>query len=80
MVMAFINHHGGIHFPSLCRLALDLWEWCLQRQTHLSASLILGEDNLLADFLSRGKFLPSEWMLKSFVLQDLLFVLLLFRR
>ena len=66
-VVAYINHQGGTHSPSLCRLALDLWHWCLQRQIHLSASHIPGEDNLLADFLSRGKFLPSEWMLDSSV-------------
>ena len=66
-VVAYINHQGGTHSPSLCRLALDLWHWCLQRRIHLSASHIPGEDNLLADFLSRGKFLPSEWMLDSSV-------------
>ena len=62
-VVAYINHQGGTHSQSLCRLALDLWEWCLPRGIHLSASHIPGEENLLADFLSRGKFLPSEWML-----------------
>ena len=28
-----------------------------------------GEDRLLADFLSRGKFLPSEWTLNHSVFQ-----------
>ena len=74
-VVSYINHQGGTHSPSLCRLAIDLWEWCLPRQIHLSASHIPGEDNLLADFLSRGRFLPSEWMLKTSVFQSICQVL-----
>ena len=31
-VVSFINHQGGTHSLSLCRLALDLWEWCLRRR------------------------------------------------
>ena len=64
-VVAYINHQGGTHSPSLCRLALELWEWCLPRQVHLSAIHIPGEENFLADFLSRGSSLPTEWMLKK---------------
>ena len=60
-VVSYINQ-GGTHSPSLCRLAIDLWDWCLPRQIHLSASHIPGEDYLFTDFLSRGRFLPSEWM------------------
>ena len=69
-VVSYINHQGGTHSPSLCLLALEVWEWCLLRRVHLLASHIPGEDNLLADFLSRGKFLPSEWMLKTSVFLD----------
>ena len=74
-VVAYINHQGGTHSPSLCRLALDLWGWCLPRQIHLVASHIPGQENLLADFLSRGKFLPSEWKLKTSVFQRICQVL-----
>ena len=51
--------------PSLCFLVIELWEWCIQRGIHLSAAHIRGEDNLVADFLSRGKFLSSEWTLND---------------
>ena len=59
-VVSYINHQGGTHSPSLCRLAVDLRSWCLPCQIHLSASHISGEDILLADILSRGRFVPSE--------------------
>ena len=55
-VVSFINHQGGTHSSSLCRLALDLWEWCLQRKIFLQAAHIPGEENIVADFLSRGKY------------------------
>ena len=68
-VVSYINRQGGTHSPSLCNLTLDLWDWCRERGIHLSASHVPGEDNLLADFLSRGKFLPSEWTLNHSVFQ-----------
>ena len=42
-------------------------EWCIQRGIHLSAAHIPGEDNLVADLLSRGKYLPSEWTLNPLI-------------
>ena len=74
-VVSYINFQGGTHSPSLCLLALELWEWCIQRGIHLSAAHIPGEDNLVADFLSRGKYLPSEWTLNPFVFQRICQVL-----
>merc|ERR1712002_391148 len=61
----------GTHSPSLCRLTIGLWDWCLLRQIYLSAFHFPGEDYLLADFLSRGRFLPSEWMFKTSVFQSI---------
>ena len=70
-VVSFINYQGGTHSSSLCRLALDLWEWCHQRKIFLQAAHIPGEDNIVADFLSRGKYLPSEWVLKRSVFRKI---------
>ena len=60
-VVSYINRQGGTgtHSPSLCNLTLDLWDWCRERGIHLSASHVPGEDNLLADFLSRAKEVPA---------------------
>ena len=62
-VESYIFHQGGTHSFSLCQLALDLLRWYRQRKILLSASHIVGDQNLVADFLSRGNFLPSEWTL-----------------
>ena len=56
-VVSFIIYQGGTHSLSLCRLALDLWEWCLRRRIFLHAAHIPGEEYIVADFLSRGKYL-----------------------
>ena len=53
-VVSFIIFQGGILSLSLCRLALDLWEWCLRRRIFLHAAHIPGEEYFVADFLSRG--------------------------
>ena len=66
-VVAYINHQGGTHSFSLCQLALDLWFWCLHREISLLSVHLPGEHNLVADFLSRGRFLPSEWTLNPSV-------------
>ena len=74
-VVSYINYQGGTHSPSLCFLTIELWEWCIRRGIHLSAAHIPGEDNLVADFLSRGKFLPSEWTLNPLIFQRICQVL-----
>ena len=74
-VVSYIYFQGGTHSLSLCLLAIELWDWCIQRGIHLSAAHIPGEDNLVADFLSRGKFLPSEWTLNPLIFQKICQVL-----
>ena len=46
-VVSYIKFQGGTHSLSLCRLASELWEWCLLRGIHLLAAHIPGEDNLV---------------------------------
>ena len=72
-VVSYINFQGGTHSPSLCLLAIEFWEWCFQRGIYFSAAHFPGEDNLVADFLSRGKFLPSVWTLNPLIFQKICF-------
>ena len=58
-VASFIIFQGGILSLSLCRLALDLLEWCLRRRIFLHAAHIPGEEYFVAVFLSRGWYLPT---------------------
>ena len=42
-VVSYINFQGGTHSPSLCLLAIELWEWCILRGIYLLAAHIPGE-------------------------------------
>ena len=70
-VAAYINRQGGTRSWSLNRLAIRLWEWCLSRDILPSATYLPGQENLIADFLSRGRSLPSEWALHQSLFQQL---------
>ena len=66
--VVYINKVGGTQSPSLCRLALDVWEWCRQHEIFLVASHLSGDRNVLADALSRGSHRhPTEWTLHNAV-------------
>ena len=70
-VAAYINKQGGTHSTRLNTLA-ELWTWCRRRDIIPTASYIPGQDNLIADFLSRGRVLPSEWTLHPQVMATIL--------
>ena len=52
--VAYINHLGGMKSHDLHSLAVNLWDWCLQRHLFVIASYIPGVDNTGADQLSRS--------------------------
>ena len=62
-VAAYINKQGGTHSPSLNSLAAQFWNWCHAHAIVPTASYLPGQENVIADFLSRGRTLPSEWTL-----------------
>nr|XP_054759272.1 uncharacterized protein LOC129265291 [Lytechinus pictus] len=70
-VAAYINRQGGTRSSSLNALAAELWEWCHRAKIVPVASYIPGSDNLIADFLSRGRCLPSEWSLHPEIFQSI---------
>ena len=69
---AYINKQGGTHSTRLNALAAELWTWCRRRDIIPIASYIPGQDNLIADFLSRGRVLPSEWTLHPQVMSTII--------
>ena len=71
-VAAYINRQGGTHSRSLNRLTAQLWSWCRERDILPSASYLPGRENVIADFLSRGKSLPSEWSLHQTLFERLM--------
>ena len=70
-VAAYINRQGGTHSVRLNSLAAQLWNWCRQVGISPVALHIPGQENLIADFLSRGRVLPSEWTLHPQVVSHL---------
>ena len=69
--VSYINKQGGTHSLLLCRLALDLWEWCDEHRIVISAVHLAGESNILADALSRGNYCPTEWTLNRLTFESL---------
>ena len=61
--VAYINRQGGTRSPSLCLLTLDLYRWCSTNNVRMKAIHVPGKQNLQADYLSRGKVVPTEWAL-----------------
>lgn len=62
--IAYINNMGGIASLRMDQLALEIWQWCLDRELFISASFIPGLWNSFADFASRNFSDSTEWMLK----------------
>ena len=48
-----IKQKGGTHSIQLSNLALEVWEWCLQRQLTIQAEYLPGSLNLVVDSESR---------------------------
>ena len=52
-VVTYINKQGGTSSARLCDMAINLWEFCIQRNISISAVHLPGVDNSKADRLSR---------------------------
>lgn len=59
----YVNRMGGTHSPALSDLAIQLWQWCLERKLVLSAEHLPGIDNHVADEESRTIRSVAEWRL-----------------
>ncbi len=62
-VKSHINHQGGSRSRTLDRLARRLLLWSQDKFLSLRAVHVPGILNLAADFLTRQKLRPGEWML-----------------
>ena len=64
--VTYINQNGGTHSMQLCDLALQIWEWCIQRGITLQAEHLL---NIVADMESRTAKDRCNWMINPIVFQ-----------
>ena len=62
-VVSYINKQGGTSCKILCDLALDLWQFCINRNINIKALHIAGELNSRADKLSRLKVTDHDYFL-----------------
>lgn len=67
--VAYINKQGGMVSRSLCKLVMDLWDFCLVNSIFPKATHVPGVDNYLADSLIRQKSICNEWELNPLYLQ-----------
>ena len=72
-VVAYVNKQGGTVSQALCLLTSRLLRWTESFDVHLDARYLPGQDNVLADVLSRrGQVVGTEWSLHPQVARSLL--------
>ncbi|KAF7251081.1 Radixin, partial [Varanus komodoensis] len=59
----YLNKQGGTKSPTLARLSMQIWDWCILRVITLMAVHLAGTDNVEADLLSRHILTSHEWEL-----------------
>lgn len=70
--MFYINKMGGTRSPTLCALALEIWNLCISHNVWLSASHIPGVNNTEADNFSRASPNIHDYGLNQIAFDDLL--------
>lgn len=71
MTICYISHQGGTVSCSFCKLALQLWDFCLENDTTPTATHVPGVDNSLVDTLSRDLTACHEWELNNLYLDPI---------
>lgn len=69
--VSYINNMGGMASSESDLLANKIWNWCIKRDLFISASHIVGSQNIRADFSSRNFSDSTEWMLKRDIFRRL---------
>jgi hypothetical protein len=70
--VAYINKMGGTQSRPLNQLAVEIWQWCIERNIWISATHIAGKVNVEADRMSRVFHDKHEWQLNKQTFQNIL--------
>ena len=62
-VVSYLNRQGGTRSAKLCLLTWQIYQWAIRNRIDLCAAHIPGEENVLADALSRAVPILTEWAL-----------------
>ena len=72
-VVAYVSKQGGTHSRSMCELTSRLLKWTEDIDVHLETRYLPGQNNVLADLLSRrDQAIATEWTLHRQVAKALL--------
>jgi hypothetical protein len=63
--VAYINKKGGTKSSPLCSVALEINNWCEEREIDLFATYLPGKSNFVADAESRKQLSTGEWKLST---------------
>jgi len=69
--VTYINQKGGTHSTHLCNLALQIWEWCIQKEITLQTEHLPGNLNIVADMESWTTKDWCNWMINLQVFQQI---------
>ena len=61
--VAYLNNMGGIKSKDCDEMAMEIWEWCANRNIWITAEHLPGRLNTVADCMSRKFNEKKEWML-----------------
>ena len=70
--VAYIKHKGGTHSLELLQVALQLWNWCIQRNLFIIAYHVPGKTNVVADRESREFIDNSDWKIDQILISPFL--------
>ena len=71
VAIAYLNKMGGVASQVLCKLAIEIWEWCLGRNITMHAEHLPGVMNTRADTASRNWSDSGNWKLCPKIFQKL---------
>ena len=63
--VTYLNKMGGTHAKDLSDLALQIWQWSLERNIVISAEYLPGKENVIADQESLHHRDASDWKLDT---------------
>ena len=72
VALSYLRKMGGTKIKPLSDLAIQIWEWALQRGIYLIVEHIPGRLNVVADYLSRIPEDRSDWKLNQEIFQSIL--------
>lgn len=69
--ISYINKMGGVRSEQCSQVGFQIWDWCEKRHIWLTASHIPGQENTVADSLSRNFSSAVDWELHQGIFDEI---------